>query len=232
MQKSRALPRSIQISETLIREISAGILPHGARLPTEKKMAADYSVAVGTLRKALAILEQKGLLERVQGSGNYIRSKHKIESVYTFFRLELLRGGGLPTAQILSIQTVSRPKDIPFQSQTRRTNKILRLRYLDDIVIALEEIWLDRNFGLDMRPSDVSESLYAYYKNTLNLTISRIEDKVSFKAVTDCSPKEFNMNCGDIAGYIERIGWDQFDKPVEFSKTWFNPTVCHYVNRA
>ena len=55
-------------------------------------MAEDLGISIGTLRKALADLTEKGLLERIQGSGNYIRQGGTQESVYAMFRLELLVG--------------------------------------------------------------------------------------------------------------------------------------------
>ncbi len=54
MAKTSALPKFVQLSEMLIREIAAGHLTDGARLPPERDMADDLGVAVGTLRKALA----------------------------------------------------------------------------------------------------------------------------------------------------------------------------------
>jgi hypothetical protein len=72
----------------------------GERLPPERDMAEELGIAVGTLRKALAELQNRGLLERVQGSGNYVRAISDPKSVYAMFRLELLGGGGLPTAEI------------------------------------------------------------------------------------------------------------------------------------
>lgn len=231
MSKSRPLPRSLQISEALIREISSGILPDGTCLPTEKSMAKQYDVAVGTLRKALAILEKKGLLERIQGSGNYVRFKQAVESVYNLFRLELISGGGLPSAQTLSITLESKDETLPNFGASEEAFKIVRIRYLDDSLIALEEIWLDRRFTNVMRMEEVSESLYHYYKDSLNLIISRIEDRISHSTVPSWAPEEFDMNPGEMSGYIERIGWDQFNQPAEFSRTWFNPELCLYVNR-
>ncbi len=231
MSNSRPLPRSLQISEVLIREISSGILPDGTCLPTEKIMAKEYEVAVGTLRKSLAILEKKGLLERIQGSGNYVRFKQKVESVYNLFRLELISGGGLPSAKTLSITLEPKDKDSPDFGVSKEAFKNVRLRYLDDTLIALEEIWLDRRFTNVMRMSEVSESLYHYYKDSLNLIIARIEDKISYSTVPAWAPQQFNMNPGEMTGYIERIGWDQFNQPAEFSRTWFNPNLCLYVNR-
>ena len=46
----------------LAREIQAGVLADGSRLAPERVMADELGVAVGTLRKALLELTQKGLV--------------------------------------------------------------------------------------------------------------------------------------------------------------------------
>jgi DNA-binding GntR family transcriptional regulator len=42
------------------------------RLPGERYLAADYGVAVGTVRKAIAMLRDEGLVETVHGWGSYV----------------------------------------------------------------------------------------------------------------------------------------------------------------
>ena len=113
MPDQSSLPLYIQISEMLIREINAGRYLDGERLPPERDMSAELGISVGTLRKALADLTLKGMLERVQGSGNYIRAQADTKSVYAFFRVELLRGGGLPTADVLDVTRLAKPVDLP-----------------------------------------------------------------------------------------------------------------------
>ena len=104
-----ALPLYVQISEVLIREIASGRLLDGVRLPPERELAKQHGTTVRTLRKALAILEKNGLIESIQGSGNYVRKTPDVASVYSMFRLELLRGGGLPTAKILTVDEMEKP---------------------------------------------------------------------------------------------------------------------------
>jgi len=87
LSKNR-LPLHVEISEMLAREIQAGVLADGSRLASERLMADELGVAVGTLRKALLELTQKGLLERVQGSGNYVRKpkqSQNVDTIYSFF---------------------------------------------------------------------------------------------------------------------------------------------------
>ena len=109
-QKPTRLPLYVQISELLHREIAAGHWLAGERLPTESTLAQDLDVAVGTLRKALKVLEDDGLLERRQGSGTYVRKPPEGGAIYQFFRLELLDGGGMPTATTISVEQASNPE--------------------------------------------------------------------------------------------------------------------------
>ena len=127
----------------LIREIAAGRLVDGEKLPPERDMAEDLGIAVGTLRKALAELQRKGLLKRVQGSGNYVSARADVDSVYAMFRLELIEGGGLPTARVLSVARMAKPADLPSFGSSGEAHRIRRLRLLGGKPAALEEIWLD-----------------------------------------------------------------------------------------
>ena len=81
MPVKNALPIYVQISEMLIRDVSAGHYLDGARLPPERQLATDLGVSVTTLRKALDDMAQKGMLKRRQGSGNYIKKIAK----FSFF---------------------------------------------------------------------------------------------------------------------------------------------------
>lgn len=215
----------------LIREIAAGRMIDGERLPPEREMATGLGIAVGTLRKALADLERKGLLERVQGSGNYVRSKPDVASVYSMFRLELAEGGGLPTARLLSVEHLTKQADLPDFGRSPKGHRIRRLRSLGGTPAAVEEIWLDGSYAETVHAEDLSESLYLYYRKVLGFWISRAEDRVGVGTVPEWTPAEFGLAPGAPAGFIERIGWGQDGVGAEFSRTWFDHNVARYVAR-
>lgn len=229
-QSPSALPIYIQVSELLIRDIAAGRLMDGERLPPEREMANNLGISVGTLRKALADLVEKGLLERVQGSGNYIRQGGTQQSVYAMFRLELLSGGGLPRADLLDVKRTLKPDKLPVFGTSNQGTRIRRLRYLNDVLIAVEEIWLDGDAGV-VKSELLSDSLYRFYKNQLGIWISRAEDRVSIGEVPDWSPETFQKTPGTLVGYIERFSWSEKPEPIEYSRTWFDTERAHYVQR-
>ena len=231
MPTSATLPKYIQISERLIRDIAAGHLADGARLPPEREMADDLGLSVGTLRKALAVLAEKGLLTRVQGSGNYIRHVPGVASVYGFLRLELRGGGGLPTAEVLAVDRLPKPADAPHFGSDAFGWRIRRLRRLDGIAVAVEEIWLDAGQAPQLSAEDLSESLYLHYRDRLGLVIAAVEDRVGQRAVPDWAPAAFRPAPGSIGAHITRLSRDSAGARVEFSRTWFDSDKARYISR-
>ena len=231
MSTQNALPIYVQTAEMLIREIAAGRLLEGERLPPERQMSEDLGISVGTLRKALADLTGKGYLERVQGSGNYVRHPPEAAGVYAFLRIELADGGGLPTAEVLSVDRIEKPSDAPAFGSSPDAHRIRRLRRLGGVPAALEEIWLDGAFATSIAASDLSESLYLFYREKLGLWIARAEDRVGLGVVPDWRVDAFPLPPGTPCGYIERLAQSQTGETVEYSRTWFDPNKVRYISR-
>ncbi len=226
-----ALPLYLQISEMLIRDIAAGRLADGARLPPEREMAAQLGIAIGTLRRALADLTEKGLLERIQGSGNYVRQQPAPTSVYALFRLELVEGGGLPTADVLDLARVAKPHDLPEFGTDPQAWRIRRLRRLSATPAVVEEIFLDAGYATQMRADALSESLYLYYRDALGLWIQRAEDRIDQGPLPDWAPAAFPVKPGTVLPRITRISWSQDNSRAEVSRSWYDPARVQYVAR-
>lgn len=229
--KTGRVPLSSQIAEMLIRDIHTGALPDGERLPPERSMAQKLGIAVGTLRKALAELEQQGLLYRVQGSGNYIHHPVNVENVYALFRLEKISGPAKPTAQLLSVEKTDRSIDLPLPGKSKHAFRFIRIRRLDNTVAALEEIWLDGRFANEIDASNVGEALYRFYRDHLDLRITRAEDRVGVEQLPDWAPAVFDDQKKSHWGFIERRARDQDGMIAEFSRTWFDPSEVRFVTR-
>jgi len=60
------------VADSLRSEIAGGTLPVGARLPTEPELANIYQVGINTVRRAVALLVEEGIVDRRQGSGTYV----------------------------------------------------------------------------------------------------------------------------------------------------------------
>ncbi|MEM6987290.1 MAG: GntR family transcriptional regulator [Pseudomonadota bacterium] len=229
LSASVELPKFQQLARMLTREIASGRLVDGERLPPERELARSLGTSVGTLRKALGVLAAEGRIERVQGSGNYVRFNAERDAIYSLFRLERLgkRGPGQPRARILSAERVAKDDDLPPFGRSEQGTRIRRLRWLDDVEVAVEEIWLDGAAGA-LDAASLTDALYRDYNDQLGLHIVRATDAVSVQSLPSWSPVQFGR---DVVGYIERTAWSAQGESVEFSRTWFDPDQAVYVQR-
>jgi GntR family transcriptional regulator len=66
--------RYIQLATLFRNRIASGEWPVGGRIPNVDELAAEFAVARGTMREALGLLEQEGLLERLRAKGTFVRN--------------------------------------------------------------------------------------------------------------------------------------------------------------
>lgn len=63
---------SERLVEALARDIADGSLPSGARLPAHRPLAWQLDIGIGTVTKAYAQLERRGLVRSVRGRGMFV----------------------------------------------------------------------------------------------------------------------------------------------------------------
>jgi DNA-binding GntR family transcriptional regulator len=65
----------LQVADDLAARIGRGELK--GRMPAERDLAAEYGVAYGTIRRAMEVLRERGLVESVHGRGTFVRPRPK-----------------------------------------------------------------------------------------------------------------------------------------------------------
>jgi len=61
----------VQLADLLGARIESGDL--AGRVPGERELANEYGVAYGTVRRAMNVLRERGLIETVHGRGTFVR---------------------------------------------------------------------------------------------------------------------------------------------------------------
>lgn len=64
----------MSIADDLERQIQSGKVQSGEKLPSQHEMAKQYGVSLTTLRSAVDLLEQRGLLRSAHGLGTFASS--------------------------------------------------------------------------------------------------------------------------------------------------------------
>ena len=66
-------PKYLQVADLLRGEIADGVFRDGQALMTEEELRVRFGVSRQTVRQAIALLEEDGLVIRRRGSGTYVR---------------------------------------------------------------------------------------------------------------------------------------------------------------
>ncbi|PYE89744.1 PLP-dependent aminotransferase family protein [Phyllobacterium leguminum] len=70
-------PKYIVIADAMDRDIDAGVLPAGARLPPQRDLAYDLKVTIGTITRAYALAAERGLIAGEVGRGTYVLAREE-----------------------------------------------------------------------------------------------------------------------------------------------------------
>ena len=70
-----------QLASMLKSELQQILRKGGTKLATEAELSERYHMSRQTVRHALELLEEEGLIERRQGSGSYIKDPVRMDSV-------------------------------------------------------------------------------------------------------------------------------------------------------
>lgn len=70
-----ASPRYAQLADVMRERIVKDAWPIDSRIPTLPELAEEFGVAMITVRQAVQLLKNEGLLEPEQGRGTFVRSK-------------------------------------------------------------------------------------------------------------------------------------------------------------
>lgn len=68
------VPPYRQLAGILRDRIESGDLPPGSALPSISKLAAEHGMSEFTVKKAIRVLKDEGLVEGVAGYGTFIRA--------------------------------------------------------------------------------------------------------------------------------------------------------------
>lgn len=167
-------PRYYIIYEELYNDIRSGRYNEGDKLPSETTLCETYNVSRGTVREAVKMLLQQGLLIREQGRGTFVTSQNKIgqDAQELMGFTELMRRHGKEAGGKLLKVEVQKPdrkiRDMLKLPEAGSVVRIERLRLGDDEPLIIERSYFVHNLFAPLLDFDLAaESIYAIlYRET------------------------------------------------------------------
>ncbi len=229
-----AQPLHRQLRDLMMARIEAGEWSPGTYLPPETRLAEEYGVAVGTLRKALLDMAAEGVVVRRQGKGTVVASHDSDAVLFRFFNMRRADGSTLhPESRVLArrrrVASASEAQALGI-TQGADLLCITRVREGDGVPILYEHILLDaaRFKALEHQPEVLPNTLYQLYQTDYAATVHRAREEITAAQATDDCARELGLETGAPVLFVRRIALDYSEQPVELRLSWIKTEDLHY----
>ena len=224
------------LAATLRSRIVHGEWAPGGALPAEATLARDHGVALGTIRQAIGVLVKEGLLERIHGSGTFVRSALSGASMLRFFRFRN-QGGDLseiPCSEILQrgsepagsaeAEALGLPEGAPVLA-------LRRVRSLGGVPCLVETIRLALppfEPLADLPLTQWGDLLYPLYQQHAGVTVIRAQDELSFSLLGALDAAALRLSERHPCVLVMRRAFDLQGRCVELRHTRGDAFSFHY----
>jgi GntR family transcriptional regulator len=225
-----------QVHDLLVARIVAGDWKPGDVLPPEPSLARSFKVSQGTVRKALAALEQRNLVVRRQGKGTYVATHTPQRALFHFFHLVGDDGArALPSHRLLGVATgpaaAGEQRALALRAGAAVT-RLKRLRLLGERVAIVERIAVPRALfaRLHEAPGDLPNELYRHYETVYGVAVARAVERLKAVAATPAEARALGLGPGAPLLEIDRVAYALDGRPVEWRRSRCDTRAHHYLS--
>ena len=221
--------------DSILELIAHGEFPPGSILPNEFEIGRRLGVSQGTARKALSLLEQKGIVQRRQGKGTFVTLRTPEDSLFHFYRVR--DGQNNQVIPDLADETVSRRK----ATETERTTLygapkevfvVSRFRTFKGAPLTLEESILPTQLFpglLDRAP--LPNAMYVMFQQAYACVIISAEERLWAELLGHKRAMAHDLDATTPVIVGRRESLDLLDRVVEIRTNIYFTSNAHYSAR-
>jgi GntR family transcriptional regulator len=227
-----------EVRRVLAEQIGSGRLRPGQRLGAERALAAELGVSRATLRQALAVLEDGGVVRRVpgRGGGTFV-AKGKIERDLS--RIvgvpALLRSQGVGAGTRVLSARLAEADDVTAQALRARPGELVidlvRIRLADGSPFSLEHAKFPARRFPGLLELPLGGSVYELIEEHFGARPTEAVERIEVAAASADEAAILDVEPGAPLMAITRTTTDADGEPIEFSRDLFRADRTRIVVR-
>ena len=182
----------------------------GEFLKKEDDLAKDYNFSKLTVRKALAMLDAEGYIQKIKGKKSIVMEKRNLEdlsltTIQTKQEINKMQNINIKT-NLISLYIVQGIEKLMKEfnvSEDADFYKVVRINSLDDEVLSYSTSFFDRKIVPFLNEDIAKNSIYEYLENDLNLKIAYSRREIKFRKITSEEQKYFKLKDINMVVVIE-----------------------------
>lgn len=211
-------------------KIMNNIIKTGEFLKKEDDLAKDYKFSKLTVRKALAMLEDEGYIQKIKGKKSIVMEKRNLENlplttIQTKQEINKMQNINIKT-NLISLYIVQGIEKLMKEfnvSEDADFYKVVRINSLDDEVLNYSTSFFDRKIVPFLNEEIAKNSIYEYLENDLNLKIAYSRRDIKFRKITPEEQEYFKLKGINMVVVIETHAYLSNSTLFQYESTVHHP---------
>ncbi|WP_160724546.1 GntR family transcriptional regulator [Bacillus sp. USDA818B3_A] len=216
-----------QIAAEIEKYVEENALQQGDKLPVLEALMAQFEVSKSTITKALDLLEKKGVVFQVRGSGIFVR-RHKRTGY-----ISLLSNQGFKkdleefnlTSKVIELDVRKPTQEVADNLNMGLDEDVYyvkRVRYINGQTLCFEESYYNKSIITYLNKEIVSESIFHYIREALGLRVGFSDMFLHVEKLNETEANYLGLKTGEPKLYVETIFHLTNGQPFDFSKLTYN----------
>lgn len=228
------LTKDVLISREIEYMIETGMFGEGDKLPSERLLADQFNVQRGTIRNALQLLIDRGLIEARDRSGYYVAaSRIRFDKDQYNSRRNIIKQSGKEAfVKLLSFEktiipgkVLEKAEEMSAEDNSVRSElspdvhvyRIMRLRFIDGEPIAIERTNIQCDLTPDLKEEDVhDQSIYKMLNDKYGIKMKRAYTRITAVYANGLESELLNIDMKKPVMRYEGIVFDSEGRLIEY----------------
>jgi GntR family transcriptional regulator len=237
IDRNSKTPMWLQIRNELFNCLYLDELRPGQLIPNEKTLVELFNVSIGTIRKAIGVLEKEGILIRKQGLGTFVFQHDNNSFLFEYFHFALngSEEKKAPNVELISFTT---------KKANKSESKALKIPEGSNVYHIYNKLGLNKKFYIvdkivishDKFPSLTEEifrnrtnTIYNLYQNKFNIFITNCSEKIKAISSNERISNLLNLDLNSPILKIDRIGQTYHNEIIELRTSYVHTSDIEYI---
>ena len=219
-------PHYLRIYRELKRQIESGQLVPGVQLPAQRELSQTFSVTLMTLRQAMQLLGQEGLIVTRHGRGTFVAERplsYQMRSLRSLAQ-EMEAQGQVLTTTVLDRRFEDALPHVAEQLALEAPDAVLRLerlRCVDARPIVYQRSYLPSWVAAPLDGVDLSQgSLYDVLDQAFGTVVERAQETIRAVELGPAEARLLGAAAASPAILSERLTFTTGDRPIIYDEAF------------
>jgi GntR family trehalose operon transcriptional repressor len=201
----------------------------GEKLPSENEFCKIYNTSRGTVRRALDMLSEEGLLNSIHGKGAFVLENNHITfsfgNLVSFAEVSSINGNDFVTSvpifeEILIDKALHKRTCL---EEGKEAYKLYRIRSLTNENIILDINYFLKDTVLNLTKEIAKKSIYKYIEEDLNTKIGFAKRIIKIESANSIDKKNLDMKSYDFVVVVKNFVYLNDGTQFEYTESRHRP---------